>query len=157
MKLITIQSSPKDGQQGGFASCFIPKGQHIVEFLGPVCRAEKLPNPYVEADYMQVGPDLYMGPSGNEEDYLNHSCSPNAFLCIEGNGKDLKVNLLALRNIQSGEEITYDYSLTMWNDPWEISCNCGVEACRGTIYEFSRLPQERKKAYAGIVPPYVWN
>jgi len=56
-----------------------------------------------------------------------------------------------------GEEIAYDYSITMLDDPWEMACRCGSRACRKLVREFRFLPPEVRKRYIGlgIVPDYV--
>jgi SET domain-containing protein len=53
--------------------------------------------------------------------------------------------LVALRAIEAGEEITYDYAATMHDDPWEMKCNCGALECRGTIRTSSEPRQSTKR------------
>lgn len=64
---------------------------------------------------------------GNGTHYINHSCSPNAFMQI------LHGHILfrALRDIEAGEEITIDYMSTLHSD--DKRCICGAWNCRGTI------------------------
>lgn len=57
----------------------------------------------------------------NPGDYGNHSCEPNV-------SKDL----VALRNIESGEELTGDYAQFSSKD-WEMKCNCGAKSCKGYV------------------------
>jgi hypothetical protein len=66
------------------------------------------------------------------------------------------VELVALRDIEAGEEVTWDYSTTMFEDDWEIECLCGAYNCRGRIREFRYLPDDIKRKYIsfGIVPEY---
>ena len=59
--------------------------------------------------------------------YTNHSCRPNARLCIR-NGR---VEFYALRAIAVGEEITVDYGET--HHEGRLRCRCGVADCRGAI------------------------
>jgi SET domain-containing protein len=65
--------------------------------------------------------------------------------------------LVAIKNIQKGEEITWDYSTTMKNDDWTMMCQCGAKNCRKIIKEFKFLPKERKLFYqkTGIIPQYI--
>lgn len=93
-----------------------------------------------------------MGPSGDTDDFFNHSCAPNAGLKIDG-----KVFLIAIQNIANGDEITWDYSTTMDADDWEMDCNCGSKNCRGRIRDFKYIPQDTQKRYLdlGIVPEYI--
>ena len=70
---------------------------------------------------------------------INHSCDPNCK--IFGN------NILkSLRDIHPGEELTYNYSTTMYEseeqEPWTMQCACGAKNCLGLIDQFYTLPHE---------------
>ena len=68
--------------------------------------------------------------------WINHSCEPNviveAGVSRLGNGW---AQLQALRDIEVGEELFYDYAL-----PAELKerCHCGARTCRGWIVERQR-------------------
>src|SRR6185437_16895716 len=59
--------------------------------------------------------------------YMNHSCDPNTWWASD-------TALEASRDIQPGEEITYDYVTAdispEWTAPW--ACTCGSPLCRHT-------------------------
>ena len=59
--------------------------------------------------------------------YTNHSCGPNARLCIR-NGR---VEFYALRAIAIGEEITVNYGET--HHEGRLRCRCGALNCVGAI------------------------
>ena len=59
--------------------------------------------------------------------YTNHSCRPNARLCIRHG----RVEFYALRGISTGEEITVDYGET--HHEGQLRCRCGVAGCRGAL------------------------
>ena len=62
-----------------------------------------------------------------EEDpsnYGNHSCDPN----IASAGDEM----IALRDIAAGEELTIDYSLFSPKS-WSMKCNCGAKDCAGIV------------------------
>ena len=59
--------------------------------------------------------------------YTNHSCRPNARLCI----RQGRVEFYALRAITTGEELTVDYGET--HHEGRLACRCGVVGCRGAI------------------------
>ena len=64
---------------------------------------------------------------GNGTHYINHSCSPNAFMqSMRGH-----IVFCALRDIEPGQEITVDYGTTMHKN--SKRCSCGSARCRGTI------------------------
>lgn len=67
------------------------------------------------------------GRGGNGTHYINHSCTPNAFMQTIGK----KLLVLALRDIAPGEEITVDYVSTYHSD--RKRCACNAPGCRGRI------------------------
>lgn len=59
--------------------------------------------------------------------FINHSCEPN--VAIKG-----ERTVYALRNLQAGEEIMMDYSLTETEKDWYLyPCNCRTATCRTKI------------------------
>ncbi len=152
-KFITVRET--ENGKGAFANKNFEKGEIIFEFHGQFFTFESLPTPYdeVEDHYVQIGKDLYMGPSGGTDDFFNHSCDPNTGLKI----KDKRVFLVAIKNIAKDDEITWDYSTTMNEDDWEMDCQCGSKNCRGHIRDFKYLPPDVQEKYLelGVVPKYI--
>lgn len=105
--------------------------------------------------WIQVGKDNWMGPSGGPDDYVNHSCDPNAGLLEDDTG----LHLVALRQIAVNEEITFDYSTSMFQEPTEMSCICGAATCRGVIRNFMDLPISVQEKYiaADVVPRHAYG
>lgn len=129
------------------------KEEVIMEFHGPRVSGEEIPNDQeLEGHYVQIGDNLYMGPSGGLDDLVNHSCDPNTGLVMGDEGIFLK----AIKDIKKGEELGFDYSTTM-DDEWTMSCNCGKRECRGTIGKFKDLSEDLQEKYhsLGIVAPYL--
>jgi hypothetical protein len=131
------------------------KGEKILDFSGPIVGRSLLPkyiNRPEDDRFIQVGDDAFIGPSGSFDDLINHSCEPNAAVLIENK----KAVLFSLRNISVGEEVTYDYSLQMYNEPWTMNCLCGAKSCRHIIKEYRYLPKRLKYYYLelGFVPAY---
>ena len=74
------------------------------------------------------------GVNGNDARWINHSCDPNCETFIE----DRRVFIKAIRTIQPGEELAYDYQIQRERgDPPDIdeifACRCGASDCRGTM------------------------
>ncbi len=139
--------------RGVFAAEPIAAGETILHYSGPfLTYAETTPKTLA----LQVTPDLYLGESGNADDFVNHSCDPNAGIVIEGEGRGVQVRLIAIRPIETGKEIFFDYSTTMDEDDFEMQCWCGSPACRTIIRDFKHLPDSLKQKYAelGVVPEY---
>jgi SET domain-containing protein len=73
---------------------------------------------------------------GNLAHLLNHSCSPNChsrsipvWNAAEHRTID-KVVIFAVRDIDPGEELTYDYRFC---GEEVLRCDCGAKECRGTV------------------------
>jgi SET domain-containing protein len=67
----------------------------------------------------------YVAENGIDK-HMNHSCDPNTWW-IDND------TMVARRDIQPGDEITYDYATTEIALDFEMTCLCGTEACRGLI------------------------
>lgn len=75
---------------------------------------------------------------------FNHSCDPNTG--IRGISE-----LFALRDIKIGDQITYDYSVTIGpNIPdslWSMDCHCGSKNCRKVLHNIMSIPKEQLDFY----------
>jgi len=82
------------------------------------------------------------GDGGNVARWINHSCAPNcqAWVIESGNGDGRKdrVVIESRRAIRVGEELTYDYGITLeerqtpaLKQIW--ACRCGASRCTGTL------------------------
>ena len=84
---------------------------------------------------------------------VNHSCNPNCGIKINQNGGH---DLVAMRNINTNEAITFDYAMRIYSfDYFSLPCECGSENCRRKITGYKDLSEQRKKDYAGFVVPYL--
>lgn len=130
-------------------------GQTIVPFTGTLWDRASLPETLQDATdrYVQIERDRFLGPSGQVDDLINHSCDPNAGLQFGGTGPVL----VALRPIAVGEEVQWDYSTTILDHQWSMRCKCGAAICRGVIGDARDVPDGVLARYgaAGILPPYV--
>lgn len=137
---------PVQHGRGVFATEAITKGERILVFSGPLLvRAELRTDEY----HLQVGPDLYFGPSGLADDYLNHSCEPNS-------GFDGGYGLVALRDIQLGEEITWDYSTAIDEADFAgMACWCRRPSCRGVVKSFRHLDSATQNRLKPWLLPYL--
>lgn len=138
-----------------FAARNYKKDDVIVKFDGPIVHKSKVPeNLFKQNDrYMQISPTKFLGPSNTTDDYINHSCNPNAGLMFY----DFGILLVAIKPIKKGEEITWDYSTTLYKNPWTMECLCDSKNCRKVVKEFKFLPETVKKKYLRlqILPNYI--
>jgi len=67
------------------------------------------------------------------DNFLCHSCDPNTAVHI---GADLTAALVAVRDIEVGENVCFDYDTTeddLTGDKGGFSCACGAARCRGQV------------------------
>ena len=137
-----------------FAAQPIAAGEVICEFLGRRFRADRVPHAMEGGRdrYVQITEGEYLGPSGRVDDLINHSCAPNAGLRF-----GQRVELVAIRDIDAGEEIAWDYSTTLKESNWHMICRCGAPDCRRVIGNFASLTPERQEWFraADLVAPYL--
>jgi SET domain-containing protein len=138
-----------------FARREFKKGDFIIEFRGKKYTREeyiKKLNPR-NNHFLQIDDNLYLGPTRTPDNYINHSCNPNAGMKFQ-NGR---VFLYAIKPIKKGAEITFDYSTSMDEDYWEMDCQCGSRNCRRKVRDFKYLPEDTREKYIklGIVPDFI--
>ena len=140
---------------GVFATEAIAKGERIVRYKGKLRTHEEVDEEYGDDDedghtFLFTLNDDYVidaNVDGNIARWINHSCKPNCESEIEEDargkrGKD-KVFIHALRDIKSGEELTYNYGIVLeerytakLKKLWE--CRCGSKKCTGTMLQPKR-------------------
>lgn len=137
-----IRPSPMQGL-GAFAIYPIPEGMRMIEYAG-----ERLTPEQAEARYPDIPGEVHhtmlfaiddhvvvdAAVDGNEARFINHSCDPNCDAVID----DGRIWIEALRDIEPGEELAYDYAyqLKERHTPARkklYPCNCGAAKCRGSI------------------------
>jgi SET domain-containing protein len=142
-KYLYKSTSPKHGL-GVFSHVDIMAGDPIIELKGSFFSRETLPKED-RSSAIQIGHNLFLGASGEIDDWINHSCDPNCALDCLGN----RAILRAVFFIPAGMEITFDYSTTSTEtqESWKISCSCGSIKCRKIISGLQYLPQELQEEY----------
>lgn len=150
-----FKAPSKIGETGVFTNTAIPAGVPIMEFRGDLFTRETLK--HESSQIVQIGPDMFLGPSGTFDDYINHSCNPNCTLNVVGR----RAILLSLYVIPADAELTWDYSTTSTDsvEQWSMSCKCGEFSCRQTISGFHNLSDKMKENYIkkGMVPMFITN
>ena len=137
---------------GSFAIAPIPMGTIIATFGGTVLDRMGFETHPIEqrSRSIQIDVEIYvLGPESREPgDSINHSCSPNC-------GLRNATQLIAMRDIAVGEELTYDYATSDASDYDEFDCACGSDNCRIRITGNDwRLPDLQTR-YQNIFSPYV--
>jgi SET domain-containing protein len=155
--LYEIRTSPIHGR-GLYARSFIEKDTWIVQYVGEKVdkvESDRRSNELLEKSKENGGARVYVfiltdewdidgNIETNDARLVNHSCDPNVEAQI---WQDKEIWFVALRDIQPGEELFYNYGFEV--DTWEDHpCRCGAERCIGYIVGEEHWPQLRRKIAA---------
>jgi uncharacterized protein len=156
---IEVRNSSVHGR-GVFAARGIRKGERIIEYLGDRVSHAEADRRYESKDENDSHTFLFIvdsktvidaGVDGNDARFFNQSCDPNCESTVEKR----RVFIDALRDIEPGEELTYDYQIYLEEgDPDNIeavfACRCGSPKCRGTmLWPMEPKKKKRKSKSAG--------
>lgn len=148
------------GGRGVFAKENINKGTRLAIFGGKLMFIEEIKNlPDYLKDYsLQIEERFVLGPPQNaaepdETDFFNHSCEPNSG--IKG-----QMFLVAMKDIRSDEEITFDYAMAVSESVgsdiiFEMTCRCGSPNCRKKITEDDWKLTDLQMRYKGFFSQYL--
>jgi hypothetical protein len=143
--------------RGVFAKKLIRKGEIVSVFGGYVLTKNEYYTSsennrrYFKGYAIKIVKGFYLassdGKSLNDDDYFNHSCNPNC-------GVNGQILLVAIKDINPGEEMTFDYVMTD-DDPEDyLRCNCGTKNCRKIIKGSDwKIPGLQRK-YKGF---FAWH
>jgi SET domain-containing protein len=143
---------------GAFATRRIRKGARIIEYIGERITQEEADRRYDDEAMGRHHTFLFnlddkdksvldAGTVHNESRYINHSCEPNCEALIDKG----HIYIYALRTIEPGEELAYDYAYERTENMGPDSealyvCRCGSPKCRGTILAPLKKERAPKKA-----------
>lgn len=141
-RLYFVRKSAIHGR-GVFAAARIPKGTRIIEYKGQRITHEEVDRRYADVSETDSHTFLFevdehwvidASVRGNAARWINHGCNPNCETVEE----DGRIFIEATHDIRAGEELTYDYNITLEerHTPrkkriW--TCLCGAKRCRGTM------------------------
>ena len=120
-----------DGQ-GAFAAEAIPPRRKIGEIRGEsisiaAARIRATRHERIMIVEVSARKAIDFSKSSDPMRFTNHSCRPNARLCI----RQGRVEFYALGAIQLGEEITVNYGQT--HHEGKLVCRCGAAGCVGRL------------------------
>ena len=114
---------------GLFATKPIKKGSKIIRYFGPLLDSKKKEEDEIENKYLFELNNRWTIDGSVRENiarYINHACKPNAESDVRPRKR--KVFIRAIKNIQPGEEINYDYGTDYFKAYLKpIGCKC--DAC----------------------------
>jgi len=152
-RLYEIRDSSIQGC-GVFAARRIRPGQRIIEYAGERISNKEADGRYDDEKMSRHHTFLFTldkktvvdgNARGNDSRFINHSCDPNCEAVIE-NGE---IWIYAVRNIQPGVELAYDYQYERTNDHGDEKlyvCKCGSPKCRGSIMKPARKRRKRRRS-----------
>ncbi len=137
-----------------FAKERISKGARLAIFGGKLIRAVDEVGDYglqIDETYVINAMDIET-PEIDDGFFFNHSCEPNSG--IKG-----QIFLVAMRDIDPEEEVTFDYAMCLHQvdglPPYHLDCLCGKDNCRKIITDDDwNLPELRQK-YNGYFSWYL--
>jgi len=140
-------------QRGIFARRDIPKETPVIEYIGEkitkaeserrgqalIAKAEKTGGAAVYIFTLNKRQDLDGAKPWNTARLINHSCDPNCESFVMRG----KVWIYSKRDIQAGEELTFNYGFGL--ETWEDHpCRCGAARCIGYILDEQFWPALRR-------------
>ena len=103
---------------------------------------------------VQIGENLHIDLGGGHSSeeildryfwrFMNHSCEPNALI------HDREV--IARRDIEPWEAVTFNYNTTEWEMAEPFACGCGSGNCLGTIQGLKYLTKEQRGLLGRVAP-----
>ena len=144
---------------GVFAIAPIAKGERVIEYKGRRRTHEDVDaGDTGDVDsghtFLFTLNDKYVidaNVGGNVARWINHSCDPNCEAVWDeadsGKPKEDRILIEATRDIRAGEELTYNYGITL-DEPHTAklkkvwACRCGSKKCTGTMLQ----PKRGRKA-----------
>jgi uncharacterized protein len=153
--LYVVRDSRIHGR-GVFAARYIRKGTRILEYKGERIDNDEADRRYDDTKMKRHHTFLFtlddktvidgaLKAGGGDASFINHSCDPNCEAVITGR----KIFIHALRGIEPGTELAYDYQYerTGKNDA-ELEkfyvCRCGAPNCRGTIMKPAKKKRRKR-------------
>ncbi|KAL6628080.1 hypothetical protein U3516DRAFT_658203 [Neocallimastix sp. 'constans'] len=126
---------------GLFAMERIDANDMVIEYIGEIIRQKIADHREKQYERMGIGSSYLFRidddtiidatKKGNLARFINHCCDPNCnakIITVDGHKK---IVIYAKRDIEEGEEITYDYKFPIEVD--KIPCLCGAKNCRGSL------------------------
>jgi len=134
--------------RGVFSARRIEPGEQVWDYSGEERWIKEIPS-RLWRHCFQVDYDRYVVPEkGSPGWFMNHSCEPNCV--IVG-----RTRIVALKRIEKGEEVTFDYSTNVGWEGYSMKCKGGERGCRLLIKSYAHLPEELKGRYGACVSAFL--
>jgi uncharacterized protein len=136
---------------GLFATRPIKKGTRIIRYFGPLLDSKRKKDDDIENKYLFELSNRWTIDGSvrkNVARYINHACKPNAESDVRPRKR--RVYIVAIKNIEPGEEINYDYGTDYFKAYLKpIGCKCAAcEKKRKKLRAEARAERARKREKA---------
>ena len=125
-----VRQNVTNNQKAFFAQMSYQPGDIIATFSA----GRILPEPTYLTVQVDVDKHIMLQPEHLQ--YINHSCDPNVFF------DTYAMQVVALRSIEEGDEMTFFYPSTEWDMAQPFTCFCGSHRCLGEIKGAAHIPLE---------------
>jgi len=100
---------------------------------------------------LQIGENLHLGqtPGPGLDNFFNHACAPNARVCFPGPA------LLALADIEPGQEVRINYCATEEELFEPFFCDCHAPGCYGLVRGFKFLARREQESLKALASPWL--
>ena len=130
-----MRQNLSNGQNALFALRSYQPGEVIADFSAGTISAEPT---YLT---VQVGTRKHITLQPEFLQYINHSCNPNVFF------NTTTMQVVALKELRGGEEMTFFYPSTEWKMTQSFNCYCGSSHCLGEIKGAAYLSKDAQEKY----------
>ena len=132
----------------------IKKGEDILVYGGVIIHTSEIKDYWKIMGHVgtQIDDNFFIVPTSREElaarGTINHSCEPNT-------GFKDQIQLIAIKDIKKGEELSVDYAFCESLFPNSFDCNCGSLSCRKKITKDDWQIKELQEKYSNYFSPYL--
>jgi len=130
-----VRQNIDNNQKAFFAQQKYEAGQVVAEFSA----GKTLSRPTYLT--VQVGIDKHIMLQPEHLQYINHSCDPNVFFDTHA------MQVVALKPIAEGDEMTFFYPSTEWDMVQPFKCYCGTSRCLGEIKGAAHINPQVLRSY----------
>ena len=132
---LEVWKDDSSGQHSAFARIAFRSGDVLCDFGASAI----VQHPSYLTVQLSADEHIYLQPAYLQ--YINHSCEPNVFF------DTTEFKLVALRDINAGDELYYFYPSTEWDMAQPFRCLCNSGDCLGYINGASYLSKEQVNRY----------
>jgi hypothetical protein len=149
---VAVRACTDKAGRGVFAVTTIEAGDVVAVWGGRIVNradAESIP-PELRRYVVQVEDEQFLAPLEpiDAAELVNHCCQPTC-------GLSGQITLVALRRIQPGEEITFDYATTDSSAFLEFPCACSKSPCRQRVASDDWQRSDVQAVNRGHFSPYL--